>query len=118
MVAACGGRQTAPALQVTGVVIAADGQSAAQVDSFSLRTADGQILAFRVVRLDLTNGGLPSAHLREHLSSGEPIAVTYHVESDVNIADRYVDAPIDSPSTSSPTTAPTGEPGQLWRTVD
>lgn len=75
-----------------GVVIAADGPSAAQVDTFSLRQADGVVLQFRVVRLDLSNGGLPSAHLREHLASGEPISVTYHIESGTNFADRYTDA--------------------------
>jgi hypothetical protein len=90
------------------VVIAADGPSAAQVDSFSLRTADGQTLAFMVVRLDLTNGGLPSAHLREHMSSGEPIAVTYHVENGVNVADRYTDAAIEEPAGQpAPTLPPT-----------
>jgi glucose/arabinose dehydrogenase len=37
------------------------------------------------------------------MSSGEPIAVTYHVENGVNFADRYVDA-----GDSGPTEPPTG----------
>lgn len=111
MVAACGGQQTAPALQATGVVIAADGASAAQVDSFSLRTADGQTIRFKVVRLDLTDGGLPSAHLREHMAAGEPITVSYHVEYGFNIADRYTDAAIEQPTgPASPTIPPTPKP--------
>ncbi|MEP7360243.1 MAG: PQQ-dependent sugar dehydrogenase [Chloroflexota bacterium] len=90
--------EQAPTLQATGVVIAADGASAAQVGTFSLRQNDGTTLAFKIMRLDLTNGGLPSAHLREHMSSGEPIAVYFHVENGVNIADRYTDAAQASPS--------------------
>ncbi len=89
-------------------MIAAEGTTAAQVDSFSLRTSDGQVIQFKVVRLDLTNGGLPSAHLREHMSSGEPIAVTYHVENGVNIADRYTDAATEEPAgPPTPTRLPT-----------
>ena len=95
------------------MVISADGPSAAQVDTFSLRQSDGTVLNFRVVRLDLTNGGLPSAHLREHMASGEPITVDYHVENGVYIADRYIDAvgtetqqPSQPPTASSPPSAP------------
>jgi glucose/arabinose dehydrogenase len=70
------------------------------------------------VRLDLTGGGLPSAHLREHMASGEPITVDYHVENGVNIADRYTDAggvqtqaPSQPPTpSSSPIAPPTARP--------
>ncbi|HEY8135420.1 MAG TPA: PQQ-dependent sugar dehydrogenase [Candidatus Limnocylindrales bacterium] len=95
-------------MQATGVVIAADGPSAAEVNSFSLRQADGVVLNFRINRLDLSNGGLPSAHLREHMASGEPITVDYHVENGLYIADRYTDAaeietqqPSQQPTTTS-----------------
>jgi glucose/arabinose dehydrogenase len=98
------------------VVIAADGPTAAEVDTFSLRTSQGQVLEFRVDRLDLANGGLPSAHLREHMQSGEPITISYHLESGANVADRYVDAaeqPGPSPTpqaTPPPTVAPSAPP--------
>ncbi len=78
----------APPRQVTGIVISADGPDPANVDRFSLRTSDGQVLNFTVGRLDLNNGGLPAAHLREHLVSGEPITVFHYAEEAV----RYVDA--------------------------
>lgn len=103
-------------------MIAADGPSAAEVDSFRLRTSDGQVLQFTVVRLDLASGGLPSAHLREHMASGEWITVEYHVENGVNIADRYIDAEgieteqpsapptLTAPPTASPTARPTPKP--------
>lgn len=78
-------------LAATGIVIGAEGPSAAVVDTFTLRTAQGQMIDFRVGRLDLSNAGLPAPHLREHLVSGEQITVTYHVESGANVADRYVD---------------------------
>ncbi|MEO8625251.1 MAG: PQQ-dependent sugar dehydrogenase [Candidatus Limnocylindrales bacterium] len=68
-----------------------------------------------MVRLDLSNGGLPSAHLREHMAAGEPITVTYHVENGANIADRYTDAAIEQPTglptaTIPPTYQPTVQP--------
>jgi hypothetical protein len=75
------------------VVIAAEGPSSSQVDTFSLRTVAGEVLAFRVGRLDLSNGGLPAPHLREHLVSGEPIEVGYYVDGEALVAVRYVDAP-------------------------
>jgi hypothetical protein len=81
-----------PPVSATGVVISADGPDATQVDSFSLRTDDGQVLMFRVGTLDVSNGGLPAPHLREPLVSGEPIKVDYEVQDGANIATRYVDA--------------------------
>jgi hypothetical protein len=73
------------------VVISANGPNAAEVDRFSLRTADGRVLAFTVGRLDLGNGGLPAPHLREHLVSGEPITAFFYGDEVI----RYVDAPAD-----------------------
>jgi hypothetical protein len=77
----------------TGVVIAADGPSAAYVDTFRLRTAAGEQLEFSVGTLDLSSGGLPAPHLREHLVSGEPITVYYSTDGGTLVAQRYIDAP-------------------------
>ena len=82
-----------PAGRATGVVISADGSMVTVVDRFSLSTDEGHVLAFRVGTLDLSNGGLPAPHLRDHLVSGEPITVTYMVENGENVATHYVDAP-------------------------
>ena len=69
-------------------MISVEGPSAAQVDRFSLRTNDGQVLQLTVGRLDVSNGGLPAPHLREHLVSGEPITVFYYGTEVI----RYIDA--------------------------
>ena len=71
-------------------MLSADGPDAAQVDRFSLRTNDGQVMQFTVGRLDLSNGGLPAPHLREHLVSGIPITVFYYGTEVI----RYIDAPL------------------------
>lgn len=73
-------------------MIAVDGPNAARVDQFTLRTNAGQNLDFVVGTLELTNGGLPAPHLREHLVSGEPIAVDYRDEDGQKLAIRYRDA--------------------------
>ena len=83
----------------TGIVIAAPGPNVASVTDFTLRTSYGETIEFKVGVLDVNNG-LPAPHLREHLQSGIPIFVTYHVENGVNIATRYIDAEI------SPTASP------------
>ena len=46
------------------------------------------MLQFTVGRLDLSNGGLPAPHLREHLVSGIPITVYYYYGTEVI---RYID---------------------------
>jgi len=81
-----------PRAAVTGVVVSADGPSAAAVDRFSLRTGAGEIAMFVVGTLEVNNGGLPAPHLREHLVSGEPITVDYRDENGEKVAIRYTDA--------------------------
>lgn len=90
--AGCATGPWTPRSAVTGVVIAADGPSAAQVDRFTVRTDDGEVIEFVVGTLEMTNGGLLAPHLREHLVSGEPITVDYRLEDGQNVAIRYVDA--------------------------
>ncbi len=98
MLGACSGSPTAtpaatPAeLHATGVLTSADGPNLANVTSFTLRTDAGEEIDFSVGVLDVSNGGLPAPHLREHLASGEPVDVTYHVDGGTNVADRYTDA--------------------------
>jgi hypothetical protein len=77
---------------VRGVVTAVDGPTVAQVTSFTLRTADGQVLGFEVETLSLTGGGKPAPHLREHLVSGEPVEVEFYRAGQRHIAVRYRDA--------------------------
>ena len=78
---------------VEGVVIAADGPNAADVDQFTLSLGGGQTMNFVVGRLDLSNGGLAAPHLREHMLSATPTEVWYQVdEQGRNIAIKYMDA--------------------------
>ena len=66
-----------PDQMVTGVVIAVDGPSIAEVDQVTIRTNAGETLTLTVGRLELTGGGLPAVHLREHLQSGIPITAHF-----------------------------------------
>ena len=84
---------------ITGIVISTDGPNVADVQRFSLRTSDGQVINFTVGTLDLSNGGLPAPHLREHMVGSTPTTVWYHVENGQNVATRYTDAsPSEGPS--------------------
>lgn len=88
-----------------GVVIGAEGPNASTVDHFTLRTDAGGVIQFVVGRLDLSNGGLPAPHLREHLVSGVAITVYYTAVDGANVAQRYTDAP-GGPASSAPTASP------------
>ena len=79
-------------LSVTGLVIAATGPDAATVDTFTLRTDDGQVIDFTVGTLDLSDGGLPAPHLREHMVGSTPTKVWYVVQDGKYVAIKYVDA--------------------------
>jgi hypothetical protein len=63
------------------------------VTDFTLRTSEGESIAFKVGVLDLAGGGLNAPHLREHLVSGVPITAYYTVENGTNVVSRYIDAP-------------------------
>jgi hypothetical protein len=79
----------------TGVVIAVEGPSAAEVERFTLRSSSGIERQYVVGVLDVSNGGLPAPHLREHLVSGEPIRVYWYDDMGGTrpVLVRYEDAP-------------------------
>ena len=79
-------------LSTVGLVIAVTGPDAATVDTFTLRTNQGQIIDFTVGTLDLTNGGLPAPHLRTHQVTGTPTLVYYIVQDGNDVAIKYYDA--------------------------
>ncbi|MBA3777872.1 MAG: hypothetical protein H0X16_00945 [Chloroflexi bacterium] len=72
--------------EATGVVLAVEGDSPVNVRSFSLRTPEGQTVQFEVGQLRLEGGAFAAAHLREHLSSSEPVRVVYRMEGSRRIA--------------------------------
>lgn len=87
--AGCG----AEILRVPGVVVSVDQVSVADVRSFTLRTTSGEMLTFRVDRLDLSRGGFPANHLREHMATVTAVIVDYTDENGERIAVRVTDAP-------------------------
>ena len=86
--AACG-----PSPQtVAGFVVDVKSTSLTQVDSFTLRTQEGQEIAFRVGPLELDGGAFPAGHLREHMALNQAVAVAYRMENGERVAYRLVDA--------------------------
>ena len=76
-----------------GFVVDVQSTSLTEITSFTLRTEDGEELVFRVGALDLTSGGFPGTHLREHMITNQPVAVAFDMEGDDRVATRLVDAP-------------------------
>lgn len=78
---------------VSGVVLQVNGTSLTQIDSFVLRTADGQIITFTVGPITFDQTSFPPQHLREHQQLASPVKVTYRVEDGKNVATKLEDAP-------------------------
>lgn len=76
----------------SGIVTAVDQPSLTSVRGFTLRTAAGAELAFSIGTLQLTDGGLPANHLREHMATASPVDVTFATQGDERIATRLSDA--------------------------
>lgn len=47
---------------------------------------------FVVGTLDVSDGGLPAPHLREHMAGSTRTTVYYNVENGQNVAIKYTDA--------------------------
>jgi hypothetical protein len=92
-VAACGPQDRTAA----GVVIAVDAP-AGQVNGFTLRTTDGQVISFVIGTLETDAGAFPAFHLAAHAATLQPIAVAYRVEDGRNVVYRMADAPWAQPS--------------------
>ena len=75
-----------------GFVVDVQTSSLTQVDSFTLRTQDGQELVFRVGPLELDGGAFPGGHLREHMALAQAVAVAYREEDGERVAYRLADA--------------------------
>ena len=79
--------------RAAGVVVSVDQESLAEVRSFKMRTQTGETLTFRVGNLDLSAGGFPANHLREHMATVTPVVVEYIDEAGEHLAVRLTDAP-------------------------
>lgn len=76
----------------TGVVVAVEATSLTSVQGFSIRTADGRTVDFRVGALE-TGATFPPGHLAEHKVSLVPIQVTYVDRDGGHVAVALVDVP-------------------------
>jgi hypothetical protein len=76
----------------TGIVVAVEATSLTLVQGFSIRTADGRTVDFRVGALENAST-FPPGHLAEHKVSLVPIQVTYVDRDGGHVAVALVDAP-------------------------
>ncbi|MEA2545293.1 MAG: hypothetical protein QOI09_566 [Chloroflexota bacterium] len=76
----------------TGVVIGVEATGLTSVQGFSMRTADGRTVDFRIGTLE--NGAtFAPGHLAEHRVSLVPVRVTFVDENGAHVAVRLEDAP-------------------------
>ena len=73
MLSACGSGREAEPKTARGLVVNLAAASITTLQSFELRTDDGQVLQFRVDG----DVGITPGHAREHMVLGEPVTVTY-----------------------------------------
>ncbi len=92
-VGACGD----PGKAAAGIVIAVEAP-AGEVTGFTLRTQQGETLAFVIGVLEIDGAAFAAAHLAEHAVTLQPIAVGYRVRDGANVVHRMVDAPWAAPS--------------------
>lgn len=77
---------------VAGFVTAVESTSLTEVQSFALRTTDGEELTFRVGAVELDGGAFPANHLRQHMALAQGVAVAFRMEDGERVAFRLVDA--------------------------
>jgi len=76
----------------TGIVVSVEATGLTSVQGFSIRTADGRTVDFRIGTLE--NGAtFPPGHLGEHRVTLVPIRVTYVDQDGRHVAVRLEDAP-------------------------
>jgi hypothetical protein len=104
VVAACGPAGTptstasaVPVSPVDGVVLTIDASGLSDVHGFTLRTASGTTLTFKIGSLENPTQ-FPPGHLAEHQANALPIRVSFVVGPDGLVAYRLEDAPRASPS--------------------
>src|SRR5579864_1801829 len=85
----CACASSAPATQtVRGVLLDVEAPSIQKVDSFTLRTDDGQELHFTTAP-NFNQGVahlMTPGHMRQHMALGDPVEVTYRDDSGTLVA--------------------------------
>jgi hypothetical protein len=86
--AACQAHAQAGPQQARGLIVNVQARSIVATEAITLRTDDGRELTLRVdAAADMTPG-----HLREHMTLGEPVLVTYQQTPEGLLATRIDDA--------------------------
>jgi hypothetical protein len=91
--AACAAPATAQTETARGVLLDVVSPSIQKVDSFTLRTDDGQELAF-VTAPDFNAGVahlMTPGHMRQHMALADPVLVTYRQDNGTLVALSAVD---------------------------
>jgi hypothetical protein len=82
-----------PGRQVeTGIVVSVEATSLSAVQGFSIRTADGRTVDFRIVAIE-NAASFPPGHLAVHKVTLVPVRVTYVDRNGSHEAVRIEDAP-------------------------
>jgi len=93
LVFACAPAAPAPTLSAHGVLLDVEAPSIDKVNSFTLRTDDGQELHF--VTAENFNQGvqhlMTPGHMRQHMALADPIEVTYRNDNGTLVALTAVD---------------------------
>jgi hypothetical protein len=76
---------------VEGVVIGVASTGLTEVQGFTIRTAGGETIDFRLGRLENATE-FPPGHLAEHQATSTPIRVTFRIEGSERVAYRIEDA--------------------------
>jgi hypothetical protein len=81
---------SAGASAVVGVIVAVESDGLARVRGFTLRKTGGELMTFRLDRLE--NGAeFPPGHLAEHQATSEVVRVDYRADEGVLFAIRLED---------------------------
>ena len=88
LLAGCG-----PSNSMAGFVIEVNSTSVTEVESFVLRTQEGEEVMFRVGDVALGTDAFPATHLREHMALNQPIAVAFREDNGERVAYLLKDAP-------------------------
>ena len=76
----------------TGIVVGVQSTALTSVQGFSIRTADGRTVDFRIGNLE-NGASFPPGHLAEHRVTLVPVRVTYVDQDGGHVAVRLEDAP-------------------------
>jgi len=78
--------------EVTGVVVAVEGQGLGDITAFTLRIPGGELQTYSLRALQ--NGtAFPPGHLAEHQATAAPVRVWFRIEGEERLAIRIEDAP-------------------------